>query len=548
MSAEVGMKRAVLVMAVVALTAAASRAQNAAESKEKCALAGTVIDAISQQPLREATVSVRGVLPAERFASKIAPMVTNGSGRFSFDNLPPGRYLAFASHEEYVSQSPGARGFRARAFDLAPGQHLDDLVIYLTPGGTISGQISSPGGKPVSGVTVQALKRSHRFGKPVFDEVASAESKSGEYRLTTLPAGDYYVRAVPVQQPKADTINSNVYVPTYYPGTTDQSPSTLLALRAGEQLAGIDLALSRVRAMVVTGRVIDALTKSPSSESEVTLVEEVNVTPASYSVTADAKGNFKLRDIPRGSYRLVAQKTTQSDKDKPIWGQKPVQVGDVDVRNVEVVVSRGVEVSGRILVEGKSNIDLTRLTGVLELEPTSIMRGFTPEVENASLKQDGRFVFQDVPEGNYRINFFPIPTGFYLKAAQTPDVLEIGVTVIRGQPIQALELALRSGVARIEGTVIKDQQPSPGTAVVLVPNAERRSQPRYYRQTFADLQGRFALQNIIPGDYEVFAWQEIEREIYLDPDFLGQFEDRGKTVSLKDGANLNLQLEVIPRQ
>ena len=73
---------------------------------------------------------------------------------------------------------------------------------------------------------------------------------------------------------------------------------------------------------------------------------------------------------------------------------------------------------------------------------------------------------------------------------------------------------------------MKEQQPCPGTAVALVPNSERRSQPRYYRQTFSDRQGRFALQNIIPGDYEVFAWQDVERGRYLDSDFLGQLKTK----------------------
>jgi hypothetical protein len=134
----------------------------------------------------------------------------------------------------------------------------------------------------------------------------------------------------------------------------------------------------------------------------------------------------------------------------------------------------------------------------------------------------------------------------YLTTARSQDVLETGLTVIRGQPMHALELALSSGVARIEGTVMKDQRPSPGTAEVLVPNSERRSQPRYYRQTFSDRQGRFALQDIVPGDYEIFAWQEIERGSYMDPNFLQQFEDRGSAVTLKDGASLHLQLDAIP--
>jgi hypothetical protein len=266
MKGEVGMKRAALLMAVLALTAAVSRAQNAAASQGKCTLAGTAVDAVSQQPVKDAAVSVRSSLASERFASKITTAVTDSSGRFLFDDLAPGRYFVFSSHEGYVNQGLGRRGLQVATLDLASGQHLDDLVIYLTPGGIISGQISSAGGKPVSRVSVQALKRSHRFGKPEFDEMASAQSnKSGEYRLTALPAGDYYLRAVPSPQRKSDTKGNDVYVPSYFPGTTDQSRSTLLVLRAGEQLAGIDIALSRMRAAVVTGRVIDAVTNLQSA-------------------------------------------------------------------------------------------------------------------------------------------------------------------------------------------------------------------------------------------------------------------------------------------
>ncbi len=541
------MRRAGLLMVVFALSVAVPRAQDATDS-QKCTLSGTVVDAISQQPVQGVTVSARSFV-ASGEAAKVEPAATDSIGRFSFDHLPPGRYFILASHQGYVNQGPSGHGPRRSVFDLASGQHLDGVVIYLMPGGIVSGLISTADGNPVSGVSVQALKRSHRFGKPEFDETASAESnKAGQYSIAALPAGDYYLRAVPSQESKADTKSKDVYAPTYFPGTRDQGHSTLLTLRAGEQMAGIDIALSRVRAAMVTGKVIDAVSKLPINGSELTLLEEGNVTPISYSATADAKGNFELKGVPRGNYLLVAEKPVESENDKSKWGQKPVQVGDADVRNVEVAVRSGVEVSGRILLDGKANFDLTRLTGVLEPAQPSVARGYMLEVENASVKPDGSFSFQNVTEGNYRISFFPIAAGFYLKSVQTPDVLKTGVTVVRGQPVQSLELAVSSGVARIEGTVTNDQQPFPGATVVLVPDAELRSQPRYYRQTVSDRQGRFSLKNLIPGDYEVFAWQDVERGSYLDPDFLSQYEDEAKAVSLKEGADLNLQLDLIASQ
>jgi hypothetical protein len=94
----------------------------------------------------------------------------------------------------------------------------------------------------------------------------------------------------------------------------------------------------------------------------------------------------------------------------------------------------------------------------------------------------------------------------------------------------------------------EDQQPSAGVQVVLAPDGARRAQPSYFRQAVTDSRGRFALENIPPGDYKLFAWHEIERGAYLDPAFLQQFEDRGKAVSLKEGASLNLQLDAIPAE
>jgi len=539
------LKRAILVMAVVSLTAVMPWAQTDAESRDKCSLTGTVLDTVSKQPVRDAAVSLRSLAPLERFASRTASSTTDSSGRFSFNNLPAGRYSVLASHEGYVGQGSGRRGPLARTWDVAPGQHLDDVVVYLMPGGIISGLISNAGGKPLSGVTLQALKRTYRFGTPEFDEVSNAvTNQAGEYQLTALAAGDYYLRAIP-QQPQAHTKDLTVFVPTYFPGTIEPSRSTLLVLRAAEQLSGVDMTLSRARVVVVTGRVVDAVAKSPGKGTELTLLEEGNIAPVPYSATADAKGTFELKGVPPGHYLLVAEKPYESERYKSMWGQKPIQVGDSDVRNLEVALNRGVEVSGRIVLDSKASVDLTRLTGILELQQTPRMRGFTPDVENATVSQDGSFVFREVPDGNYRINFFPIPSGFYLKAVRSPDVLDTGVTV-RGQPVQALELSLSSGVARLEGTIVKDQQPSAATTVVLVPNMEHRGQPRYYRQTFSDGLGRFVLQDVIPGDYEVFAWQDMERGSYMDPDLLRQFEDRGQSVTLKEGTTLKLQLEAIP--
>jgi hypothetical protein len=138
-----------------------------------------------------------------------------------------------------------------------------------------------------------------------------------------------------------------------------------------------------------------------------------------------------------------------------------------------------------------------------------------------------------------------LPDGYYLKPSGEGDAVEAGVKVGRNHAA-TVELTLSTGAGRITGTVAKDQQPFAGATVVLVPDGARRGQPRFYRQALTDSGGRFTISSITPGDYKVFAWEEIERGMYLDPDFLQLYEDSGKSVHVKESGNLNLQLDLIP--
>jgi hypothetical protein len=82
--------------------------------------------------------------------------------------------------------------------------------------------------------------------------------------------------------------------------------------------------------------------------------------------------------------------------------------------------------------------------------------------------------------------------------------------------------------------------------VVLVPDGKGRGQPNYYQHCLTSVLGRFGLPNVVPGDYTLFAWEHIERGAYFDPEFLAQYEDRGKAVHVEEGGRINVKLDVIP--
>jgi len=526
-----------------------SYAQDTPGAQTKCRIAGTVVDAVTQQPLRESEVMLRGPMASAGANWRSLSTTADADGRFSFESLAPGRYMVTAFHHGYVNMGPGQGGTRPRmAAVVAPGQNLDDFIVALTPGGTISGHITNAASKPLAEVTLQVLKRGYQSGHLELVEVASAQTnKSGEFRVASLAPGKYFLRAMFLDPPPLKPGADEAYVPTYYPGATDQSQAVPLALRPGEELGSMDMTLTPRRAFTVKGRVLDALTKSPVAESEVTLVDkEGGIVPSPYHATADPKGRFELRGIPPGDYVAMAEKVSESDTLIRLCGQKPVRITDASVESLDIPIARGVEVSGRIRVEGKANVELSQMTGYLEATE-SWASEFTGEIDGAHLRSDGSFAFYDVPEGSYRINLSPVPQGFYVKSGSGGNVEESPVTVPRGLAVRALDFVLSPGAARIEGTALLDQQPAPGVTVALVPNGERRSQPRYYRHAVADRQGKFVMQGLVPGDYKVFAFEELERGALMDPDFLAEYESSGKDISVKEGDVLNLQVDVISR-
>lgn len=537
------------------------RAQEARlpQQQDKGSVAGTVIDAVTEQPLKGAEIRLRNIpsaaSPASQPAAQSIPQPTStstdASGHFQFENLSPGRYVLLAFHDGYVNNNRAYADLRGRSLSVAPGQHLTDIVVRLVPNGAIAGHITNEAGQPMRGVAVEAMKSSYLQGRRELRQVAQAlATDSGDYQIPALVPGKYFIRAKPPASLKPKSADDKAYVPLFYPAATDQARSVPLVLRAGEDLAGIDFNLVPVHTVHIRGRVINARTSLPSKEASITLLSDQGETIFSIGspsqTLSGSQDTFDFQGVPPGSYVLVAQQPSNPQEQKTMWGMTPIEVKDTNLEHVEVVVGTGVDVSGRIRADGDTVPDFSNLMGNLDpLEP-SALANLTPDIDNATVKPDGTFVFKEVPEGNYRINFFPVPTGFYLRSSGSTDVLETGIPVSRGHSPSPVELVLSPGAGRIDGTVQSDEQSAPGASVVLVPEGKWRAQPNYYRQTVSDLLGRFALRNIVPGDYTLFAWEQVDRGAYFDPEFLARYEDRGKAVHIDEGGHISVKLEEIP--
>jgi hypothetical protein len=82
----------------------------------------------------------------------------------------------------------------------------------------------------------------------------------------------------------------------------------------------------------------------------------------------------------------------------------------------------------------------------------------------------------------------------------------------------------------------------------LIPDGAGRSRFDLYRTTSTDALGHFHVEGIAPGDYRAFSWEDVENGAWQDPDFIRQFEDRGKPIRINEGGTTNIELRIIPPQ
>jgi hypothetical protein len=538
----------VVIVAFAAFVCAQDLQPSQASNQATGSISGAVVDSVTGQPVKAASVWARsfGLGQGRHFSTAS----TDGEGHFVLTGLASGRYSVSATREDYIGQRRGG-GSGSKMLTVAPDQHIDNLILQLTPGAVVSGQVKDAAGKSLSGASVELLQYFYDAGQKQLHGVRAPAmtNPEGEYRISGLSPGRYYLRASTVAKESAKDPAKEAYAPAYYPGSSDLVRAVELVVLPGADVSGIDLTLASVRTVEVSGKALIAANSVPAGKAEVTLVDADGNPSSTRESTADVKGSFVLHNVLPGSYVLLAQIQPQTNNSKTLFGSKPIDVGKTNVSKAEIAVGPGIYMSGRVHLEDqsddKSKVDLSRITVELEPQGASSVTALMPSVENATVGADGSFAFADVAEGAYLLNFSSLPAGYYVKSNGAGDALESEIRVGHSQSLPALDFTLSSKVAHLEGDVSSSDQPAIGAAVVLVPEGGR-ARTGFYRRSMTDQSGRFSMKGVVPGDYKIFAFEDLERGASLNPEFLQPFEDRSHTVHLQEGGDLNLRLEAIP--
>ena len=531
------MKSAIAGVLLVFLATPFHAQETPSPPEDRCMLAGVVVKSTTGAPLKRAVVYLQRVGGQEQHSVR-----TEAGGRFSFSGLGPGTYSLWVNRDGYLNIAYGQETPESppKFLTLKPGERKTDLVFRLIPLGDIVGHIYDEDGEAISGVNIQALRSTYFNGRRQFATTASTSSDDvGSYRLARLTSGDYFVSATYNDPAPSDQGAPVSYVPVYYPGTTDPTAAQSVRIGTGQELPDVDFTLVPVRAVSVRGRVVNVAGRALPGLNVGLLRRDFGMFSYQGNATVDPQGNFELHGVPPGSYVLNVQ---YYDRGTQYSGRQAVEAGSSDVDGVELLLGPGSEVKGLVRIEGKADFSVTGLQVQLNPREQTQM-----SAQPATVQADGSFTLEHVADGPYLVSLCCPPPNSYLKAARwgTEDALSDGLNLNQAQASGSLELVLSPAGAQIEGVVLNDEKPANSAVVVLVPDANRRSQMGQYPVTGISPEGRFTFTSIPPGEYTLFAWDKADNGAYMDPEFLHPYEKSGRAVHAEEGSKLSVQLELI---
>jgi Carboxypeptidase regulatory-like domain len=459
-------------------------------------------------------VSVAGLSPAERQGSNAT---TDADGRYRIIGLPAGKFSVKIESGAFVPDKQGGGSYRTIAID--DNEEAKNIDFSLVRGGVITGRVTDSQGRPVIArqvrlqiVNEQGQKRDHtaQFG---FDMYSTDDR--GVYRLYGLPPGRYIVSS-------GSALWGNTgrkFPTTYYPGVTSEDQAAIIEVKEGSEVTGIDIALGSVSTgYEALGRVIDSETGSPIPQ--VTLMcfgigdEGRGVTDYNGNAKTDAQGNFRLAGLPAGRYSL----SLSPDIDFLTGGieyyidEATFEIANGNAAGIEVRAKRGASISGVVVPESSTAPALRNKIGQMVLSASVSRKESQPSSfdlfsnqRTAKIGSDGRFRIAGLSPGEVEFGFFTLTGGNPTVARVERDGGEVrGKLEIRpGEAITGVRIVVAYGTGVIRGQVDVDGGKLPeGSRIIVTAN---RTGGTNSGQAEVDNKGRFTIQNLVDGEYELVA-------------------------------------------
>jgi len=506
-------------------------------------IAGTAVSAMTSEPMSRAQVSVTNTNDPKDTQS----LVTGDDGRFQFQ-VSKGKY----------SLQGAKRGFVASAYEqhenfwtgIVTGAGLDteNLILRLPPAAAITGKILDDVGEPVRNAGVTIYREDHSSGVSRILAVSGvATDDLGTYEVTPLNAGTYYaaVGAQPwyaVHPASSLTAGSTsvdraldaAFPVTYFKDATGPDDAVPIPLHPGDHVEA-DFHLGAVPALRLVFRSTDAKLTRPilqqPSFDEAQIPQEGSmeqISPGVYEIAGLAPGKYSL--LTTGPNQRVAK--THADIFLNTDGQ------ELDPSDGTATAS----VRAKVHLRGADKLPVGLTVILRDAKGTN--------AGTSAIDEKGEADFAGLEPGDYEVVAFSPAKIYSVFRITSGEQTQPGhsLTVAAGSS-HSVSLDLIGGSVTIEGFAKKSGKAASAAMVVLVPqNPEANLE--LFRRDQSDLDGSFALRQIIPGTYTILAIEDGWDLDWAKPAVIEHYRQHGQKVLIgdqKETVRLPNPVEVQPK-
>lgn len=492
--------------------------------ERKCTLSGTVFNSTTNAGIPHALVTYFGGGSGFRF--------TDSGGNFSVENVSCGGFSLSVSKPGYIS------GQEDRSAVLLTNPALQNLIeiadeqagnppkpanirldvtpdapaarIPLVPLASISGAVLDENGEPLNGVVVQGIAvKASLQGADYSPAKTSHTDDQGHYELFDLPPAEYIVRlageasSTQFFQGNAPAPNNDHrgMEPVYYPNAGSPAAAQVFDLAPGAN-SSADFRHATEAAFDINGRLAGFV---PQVWTQLQLYRDGDRVPLGRAFVNVATGQFRLTDIPRGTYTL---RVTQYQADPPRWlsAEVPLTMSAAPMQNLVVPMSPAVDIPVSVSYEAGATDDGQIMVWLHpQHSPENLKQviiGNRPGVVQQGAPDARANELKDVVPDLYKLTVDQPGGNGYVASAKLGgvDVLQ-GEFAITGAPGE-LHLTVRGDGVTLKGQVTFEGQPAVGAQVFLVPASGAEG----VKFGFSDQEGKYTIPNVPPGDYRVHAW------------------------------------------
>jgi hypothetical protein len=475
---------------------------------------------------------------------------SDSNGSFSFEGMAAGRYPLSAQKPGFFGTQE--RGQRNALIEVGP--NLQPPTILLAPESIIFGRLLDANGQPIESVGVRLVQHVVRNGALRWEQRGFANSDDeGTFRFANLQPGTYFLSAGPDVSHKEglfadDGQPRNGWPGVYYPGAPDLASAAPVRITAGQHVEA-DITMNRVPLYMVSGMVSGympgqhvSLLVQNSSGDNVGVGTEFHSDTGLFEVHLPA-GNYRIRAISqvdeqqlRADVRLaVNNNLTQLHIALQPAVSMPIHVRMEDHSQTTSPAPGRSGSSQYVIGAMPANVHL------IASEP-----GGSDAYSVATGPAANRAVsLRGVEPGRYTAEISSYG-GWYVESAQCGNTNLLTEDLIVGPSTNcSVEVTLRNDAGTLNGTIKSSGGVESGT-VLLVPVRRRNvvQAVGFYSAT-PSAQPQFSTSSLAPGEYLVFAFDNIDGVEYSNPEALQPYISQATAVTISGGQTAKVTVPLI---